>query len=78
MPEAEQQVYLELVQELLNCSQGQEQELLAMKPELVNEQLVEALLLVAERREQDVAWLRGFSQNLATQLGLERGGVETT
>jgi CHAT domain-containing protein len=76
MPEAEQQVYLELVQELLNCSQGQEQELLAMKPELVNEQLVEALLLVAERREQDVAWLRGFSQNLATQLGLERGGVE--
>jgi CHAT domain-containing protein/tetratricopeptide (TPR) repeat protein len=76
MQAAEQQVYLELVQELLNCSQGQESELLATKPELVNEQLVEALLLVAERREQDVAWLRGFSQNLATQLGLERGGVE--
>jgi tetratricopeptide (TPR) repeat protein len=80
MPEAEQQVYLELVQELLNCSQGQEQELLAMKPELVNEQLVEALLLVAERREQEggdnVSRLRGLARDLATQLGLELGGVE--
>ncbi len=75
-----QEDYLELVQELLNCPQGQEQELLATKPELMNEQLVEALLLVAERREQDggdnVGWLREFSQNLATQLGLELVGVE--
>jgi CHAT domain-containing protein len=80
MPEAEQQVYLELVQELLDCSQGQEQELLAMKPELVNEQLVETLLLVAERREQErgdnVDWLRGLARALATQLGLELGRVE--
>jgi CHAT domain-containing protein len=80
MPEAEQQVYLELVQELLNCSQGQEQELLAMKPELVNEQLVETLLLVAERREQEggdnVGWLRGFARDLAGRLGLELVGVE--
>jgi CHAT domain-containing protein len=80
MPEAEQQVYLELVQELLNCSQGQEQELLAIKPELVNEQLVEALLLVADFLEQEggdnVDWLRGFAREVAGQLGLELGGVE--
>jgi Tetratricopeptide repeat len=74
MPEAEQQVYLELVQELLDCSQGQEQELLAMKPELVNERLVETLLLVAEMREggNNADWLRG----LARKLGLELGGIE--
>jgi CHAT domain-containing protein len=80
MPEAEQQVYLELVQELLDCSQGQEQKLLAMKPELVNERLVEALLLVAERREQEggdnVGWLRGFARDLAGRLGLELFSVE--
>jgi tetratricopeptide (TPR) repeat protein len=68
-----QEDYLELVQELLNCPEGQESELLATKPELVNEQLVEALLLVAERREQEgrdnVGWLRGFAGDLAGALG---------
>jgi CHAT domain-containing protein len=75
-----QEDYLELVQELLNCPQGQESELLATKPELVNEQLIETLLLVAEMLEQEggnnAPWLRGFARNLATELGLELGGVE--
>ena len=79
MQEAEQQAYLELVQELLNCPQGQEQDLLATQPEMVNEKLVETLLAVAQMFEQrdgeaaetTVQWLQGFARDLAGQLGLE-------
>jgi CHAT domain-containing protein len=77
MQEAEQQIYLQLVQELLNCPQGQEQKLLATKPDLVNEKLIEALLIVADFLEQregaesesNIPWLRQFARNLAEALG---------
>jgi tetratricopeptide (TPR) repeat protein len=82
MQDVPQQVYFELVHKLLNCWPGEELTLLATRPELVNKQLVEALLAKARiLREQDgpaaeptVLVLVGWAQNLAQQLGLELGG----
>ena len=77
MQDTEQQVYLELVQELLSCPQGEEQALLATRPELVNEQLVAAMLAVAQwMQEQDgeesnAGWLQNFARQVAQQIGLE-------
>ena len=79
MPDTEQQVYLELVQELLNCPQGQELLLLRSKPELLNKNLVETLIGVAQmferqgsqESESTVKWLLDFAKYLAEQLGLE-------
>ena len=79
MSEIEQQVYLELVQELLKCPQGQELLLLKSKPELVNKNLVETLIGVAQmfgrqgsqESKSTVKWLLNFAKYLAEQLGLE-------
>jgi tetratricopeptide (TPR) repeat protein len=85
MPDTEQQIYLELVHELLSYPQGEKQRLLAARPELVNEKLVETMLTLAQlRRTQDgaaaeptVELLVGLAQDIATQLGLELGGDDT-
>jgi CHAT domain-containing protein len=77
----ENTAYVELVQELLNCPQGEEQALLATRPELVNENLVMNLLAVAQmlmerdsqEAESTTGWLVGFAQDLAGQLGLDIG-----
>jgi CHAT domain-containing protein len=77
----ENTAYVELVQELLNCPQGEEQALLATRPELMNENLVMTMLARArtlmERDGQEakstVGWLVGFAQDLARQLGLDIG-----
>jgi tetratricopeptide (TPR) repeat protein len=85
MPDTEQQVYWELVHELLNYPQGERQQLLAARPELVNEKLVETMLTVAQRRraqdgaaaESTVELLVGLAQDIAAHLGLELGGDDT-
>jgi CHAT domain-containing protein len=79
----ENTAYVELVQELLNCPQGEEQALLATWPELVNENLVMNLLAVArmlmerdgQEAESTAGWLVGFAQDLAGKLGLDIGEV---
>jgi CHAT domain-containing protein len=84
MHKTEQQIYLELVYELLNCPSGEEQNLLATKSELVNEQLVEMMLDVAEllcqrdgeEQGSNAGWLENFALRLAAQLGLEIGAEE--
>jgi tetratricopeptide (TPR) repeat protein len=78
----ENTAYVELVQELLNYPQGEEQALLATRPELVDENLVMTLLAVAkmlmerdgQEAESTAGWLVGFAQDLAGQLGLDIGG----
>ncbi len=72
------QDYLDLVQELLDCQEGEEQTLLAKRSELIDENLVMALLAVAEmlterdgrEAEATVDWLVNFAQDLAGQLGV--------
>jgi CHAT domain-containing protein len=77
----ENTAYVELVQELLNCPQGEEQALLATRSELVNENLVMNLLAVAQmlmerdgqEAESTAGWLVGFAEDVAGQLGLDIG-----
>jgi CHAT domain-containing protein len=79
MQEEEKHFYLEFVKELLSCSEGEEWNLLSVKPQMVNEQLIEALLNVAvmfaqedkQTSESTVGWLVGFAQDLATQKNLD-------
>lgn len=77
--EIKEQTYLEFVQELLNCSQGEEADILIAKPELLNQQLVETMLGVAqmlrERKDRNLRsnalWLEKFALKLAELLGLK-------
>jgi tetratricopeptide (TPR) repeat protein len=79
MEQTERQAYLELIQALLDCPSGEEQQILAAQPELVNGNLVETMLAVVETLEQrndeaadsTVDWLRNCATELAEQLGLD-------
>jgi tetratricopeptide (TPR) repeat protein len=79
MEQTERQAYLELIQALLDCPSGEEQQVLAAQPELVNGDLIETMLAVVETLEQrddeaaasTVDWLRNCATELADQLGLD-------
>jgi tetratricopeptide (TPR) repeat protein len=79
MEQTERQAYLELIQALLDCPSGEEQQVLAAQPELVNGDLVETMLAIVETLEQrddeaaasTVDWLRNCANELADQLGLD-------
>jgi CHAT domain-containing protein len=81
MNEEEQDAYLDLVFEILECSDGEEKNLLAARPEMLNEQLVAALLAVADMLNQEeeqktgskVSILTDLAENLAKQLGVDLG-----
>jgi hypothetical protein len=83
MQETEVQAYLELVQELLNYPRGAEQDLLAKKPDLVNEKLVETLLTVIQdftdqnnpEMVSTIEWLIDLTKNLVISLGLNISNV---
>jgi CHAT domain-containing protein len=79
MDEQRQQPYMELVQALLSCAEGQEAAILAGQPELLDEGLVMTALAVAQMLAQPdgeaamptVQRLVGFATNLAQKLGIE-------
>ncbi len=67
--------YLNLIQSLLNCPQGQEPAILQANQELIDEGLVVTMVAVAaqmseEGEENNVRWLLNFAQQLAEMLGL--------
>jgi hypothetical protein len=79
MDEQKQQAYAGLVQALLSCAEGQEEEILAGQPDLLDEGLVTTALAVAQMLAQrdgeaampTVQWLVSFATNLAQKLGIE-------
>jgi CHAT domain-containing protein len=79
MTKVKQQAYLELVNELLNCPEGQEQALLESKPEMVDKNLVKTLMSVAQNLRQGdgqaskstVEWLEGIALDISEYLGLK-------
>jgi CHAT domain-containing protein len=78
MDKARQQAYLELVQALLECEGGTEKDILQAHPDLVDEGLVMALLVVAQSMEEydpenasTIAWLIDYASQLAQALGLD-------
>ena len=80
MQEVRQQAYLELVQKLLTCAQGEEQDLLAANPDLIDKQLVETMFAIVqvlsqqdEQQQSTARSLNNFALKLAEQLGLDFG-----
>ncbi|MEG5001519.1 tetratricopeptide repeat protein, partial [Microcoleus sp. B4-D4] len=69
MDEQRLQAYLNLIQSLLNCSSGEENQILQANSELVDAGLVQVMQLVAEnQREEGNENAANFLTNLANQL----------
>ena len=75
MDEQRFQAYVELVEQLLGCPQGQETELLQANAELVDAGLIEAMKEVSTHLESqggsNAKWLWGFAAQLAEAMGLK-------
>ena len=73
MDEQRIQDYCSLIQELLSCPSGEEEEILQRHPDLVDEGLVRVMVAVAARMAQEgnpnANWLRGFALQLAEAIG---------
>ena len=65
--------YWNLIQELLSCPSGEEEEILQRHPNLVDEGLVWVMVqvaaMMAEKGEANAGWLRGFALQLAEAIG---------
>lgn len=73
--EQRQELYLDLIDQLLNCPNGQEPEILERSPELMDAGLVQAMLQVAtmfahESNEDGAKFLIHVARELSKQLGL--------
>ena len=75
MNEQRTQAYLNLVNQLLSCNQGDEPRILQENQELLDEGLVQVMVAVAQQlgnagRENEARWLMNMAQQLAQALGL--------
>ncbi|MCA2624381.1 MAG: tetratricopeptide repeat protein [Microcystis sp. M20BS1] len=81
MNEQRTQTYLNLINQLLSCNDGDEPRILQENRELLDEGLVQVMVAVAQQyenagRENEARWLMNMAQQLAQALGLL--GEETT
>jgi CHAT domain-containing protein len=81
MNEQRTQAYLNLINQLLTCNQGDEPQILQDNQELLDQGLIETMVAVAQQygeagRENEAQWLMNVAQQLAATLGLL--GNETT
>jgi CHAT domain-containing protein len=81
MNEQRTQAYLNLINQLLSCNDGDEPRILQENRELLDEGLVQVMVAVAQQyenagRENEARWLMNMAQQLAQALGLL--GEETT
>ncbi|NER19185.1 MAG: tetratricopeptide repeat protein [Symploca sp. SIO1C2] len=75
MDENRLQAYLELIQSLLSCPDGEETQTLQAHPELVDAELVQVIISVAEQMAAEgdkntASWLRNYAVEIAYSLGL--------
>ncbi|MEH2159759.1 MAG: hypothetical protein V7K38_01645 [Nostoc sp.] len=75
MSEQRQQLYFNLIDELLKCPNGQEPQVLESKPELIDSDFVQAMLQVAtmfahEGNQDGAKFLFFVARELAKELGL--------
>jgi hypothetical protein len=79
MNEQPMQAYVGLIQQLLNCPQGQEGEVLQAKAELVDAGLVKVMqqyaVYLESQGNNNASWLRGFAGQLAQALELETASL---
>ncbi|MBC1196520.1 hypothetical protein H0901_14990, partial [Microcystis aeruginosa BLCCF158] len=81
MNEQRTQAYLNLINQLLSCNDGDEPRIVQKNQELLDEGLVQVMVAVAQQygnagRENEMRWLLNIAQQLAAALGLS--GNETT
>jgi tetratricopeptide (TPR) repeat protein len=75
MNEQRTQTYLNLINQLLSCNNGDEPRILLENQELLDEGLVQGMVAVAQQlgnagRENEAQWLLNMAQQLAEALGL--------
>jgi CHAT domain-containing protein len=75
MNEQRTQAYLNLINQLLSCNEGDEPRILQENEELFDRGLIEVMVAVAQqleeaRRENEAQWLMNIAQQLAQALGL--------
>ncbi len=75
MNEQRTQAYLNLINQLLSCNEGDEPQILQENEELLDQGLVEVMIAVARQleeagRENQAQWLMNIAQQLAQALGL--------
>jgi len=75
MDEQRLQTYLELIQKLLDCPEGLENEVLQQHTDLKNAELVQVALAIAEKlrqqgKTQAADWLENFATQLARELDI--------
>jgi CHAT domain-containing protein len=74
MDEQRAQAYVELIQQLLSCPQGKEEELLRINVSLVDAGLVAVMgqytSYLESQRDSNAEWLRNFAIKMAQVLGL--------
>ena len=75
MNEQRTQAYLNLINQLLSCNNGDEPRILQKNQELLDRGLVEVMVAVAQQygnagRENEARWLLNMAQQLAEALGL--------
>jgi len=75
MNEQRTQAYLNLINQLLSCNNGDEPRILPKNQELLARGLVEVMVAVAQQygnagRENEARWLLNMAQQLAEALGL--------
>ena len=81
MNEQRTQAYLNLINQLLSCNEGDEPRILQENEELLDQGLIEVMVAVAQQygeagNENEARWLMNMAQQLAQALGLL--GEETT
>ena len=75
MNEQRTQAYLNLINQLLSCNEGDEPRILQENEELLDQGLIEEMIAVAQQleeagRENEAQWLTNMAQQLAQALGL--------
>jgi hypothetical protein len=82
MDEQRMQAYMELIEQLLGCSQVEEGALLQANAELVDAELVAVMGQVADmlgsQGNGNAGWLRQFAAQLAQTLGLVEGSPSSS
>ncbi|MFM6407689.1 MAG: tetratricopeptide repeat protein, partial [Microcystis sp.] len=81
MNEQRTQAYLNLINQLLSCNDGDEPRIVQENRELLDEGLVQVMVAVAQQyenagRQNEAQWLLNMARQLAVALGLS--GDQTT
>jgi hypothetical protein len=81
MDEARLQAYVNLIEQLLTCADGEELNILQANQELIDPEFLQVMENYATELEEQgynshAAWLRDMAQQLGQYLNLQAGSIE--